>query len=76
MKNKNAKIAYDPEADVLSVENNTTTPIAYAQEMGNLVVHFSKKDEPILVEILQASALFKKQSLSLKNTIRRALVVA
>lgn len=42
MKNNNIKIRYDSDADVLSLEANKKTPIAYAQEMGNLIVHFSE----------------------------------
>ena len=76
MKNKDTKIAYDVEADVLSVENSTRTPIDYAQEMGNVVVHFSKKGVPVLVEILQASELFKHQTVAVKKNIRRALIPA
>ena len=76
MKEKRTKISYDPQADVLSVENNAHARIDYAQEMGNIVVHFSKKEEPVLVEILQASLLFKRQTKSVKKNLRRALVTA
>ena len=67
---------YDKEADVLSVENDTNTPVSYAQEMGNLIVHFSKQNKPVLIEILEASKLFKKQPKSLKTTLHRAFVSA
>lgn len=76
MKNKNATITYDKEADVLAVENDTRTPIQYAEEMGNLVVHFSKKGQPVLVEILEASKLFKHQTKAAQKIIRQALVAA
>ena len=76
MKNKNATIAYDKEADVLSVENDTRTPIQYAEEMGNVVVHFDKKGQPVLVEILEASKLFKHQTKTVQKTILQALVTA
>ena len=76
MKNKSNTITYDKEADILSVENDTKTHIHYAEEMGNLVVHFSKKGQPVLVEILEASKLFKRQPKSLKTTLRRVLVSA
>ena len=58
-KKNNVKISYDPEADVLSMEADKKTPIAYAQEMGNLVVHFSKSEQPVLVEVLEVSKSFR-----------------
>ena len=55
MKNKNqAKISYEPEADVLMWEI-TDKPIEFAKEIGNVVVHFTKNDIPVLIEILEAS---------------------
>lgn len=74
MKNKNTTVKYDKEADILSVENDTHTPVSYAQEMGNLVVHFSKQGQPVLIEILEASKIFKRQTKSLKSALRRVLV--
>ncbi len=58
----NTKIAYDPDADVLSMESTGHTVIDHAEEMGNLIVHFSKQNKPVLVEVLEASRLFKVQS--------------
>lgn len=60
MRNKNIKVKYDAEADVLSLEQPSKTAIDHAREMGSLVVHFSKKEEPVLIEVLEASKLFKK----------------
>lgn len=77
MKNKNIKIsynlprkfprpqAYEPEADVLSYEI-TNQPIDHAQEIGNIVVHFTKENEPVLVEILEATQ-FLNQAKNLKE---------
>ncbi len=76
MKKNNVTIKYDSDADVLSMESKARASIDHAQEMGNLVVHFSKKGEPVLVEILEASELFKHQSPMLKQSIRHALVAA
>lgn len=70
------KISYDPDADVLSMGSLGRAAIDHAEEMGNLVVHFSKKKKPILVEILQASRIFKNQPKSLRAEIRRNLVAA
>ncbi len=57
--NKKNKISYEREADVLTVEVSSR-PIDYAMEIGNVVVHFTKKDKPVLFEILDASNFFTK----------------
>ncbi len=52
------ELRYEPEADVLSWEINSD-PIDYAKEMGNIVVHFSKKNIPVLIEILEAKKFLR-----------------
>ena len=60
MKNKNkAKISYEPEADVLMLEI-TNKPIDFAKEIDNVVVHFTKNNIPVLIEILEASKFLSK----------------
>lgn len=59
MKNNKSKISYESEADVLTYEL-TSQPIDYAEEVGNIVVHFTKNNKPVLVEILEASKFLKK----------------
>lgn len=60
MKNKTkTKISYEPEADVLMWEI-TNKPIDYAKEIGNVVVHFTKENVPVLIEILEASKFLSK----------------
>lgn len=62
MKTKNkAKISYEPEADVLMWEI-TDRPIDYAKEIGNIVVHFTKNNIPVLVEILEASKFLARSN--------------
>lgn len=75
-KKTNTKISYDADADVLSMESAGRTIIDHAEEMGNLVVHFTKQNKPVLVEILEASRLFKGQSKSLRTEIRKNFVAA
>jgi hypothetical protein len=48
------KISYNREDDIAMVELNTKK-IDHAQEAKNIIVHFSKDDEPVLLEILDAS---------------------
>lgn len=59
-KNKLApKLSYEPEADVLSYEVGEES-IDHAEEVGNVVVHFSKTKVPVLIEILEASIFTRK----------------
>lgn len=48
------KIRYDREDDILLVETGKGK-IDFAEEMGPLIVHFTKQRKPILLEILNAS---------------------
>ena len=70
MKNKNkVKISYEPEADVLMWEI-TNKPINFAKEVGNVIVHFTKNNMPVLIEVLEASKfLAKAKSLVQKDKI-------
>ena len=54
-----AKISYEPEADVLSWEISKKG-IDYAEEVGDMVVHFSKDNTPVYVEILEASKFLSR----------------
>ena len=47
------KIRYSKDVDVLLIELSEK-PIDYAEEEGQIIVHFSKDDEPVLLEILNA----------------------
>ena len=73
------KFSYEPEADVLTREVSCA-PIDFAKEIGNVVVHFTKKNNPVLIEILSASKfLAKAEGLIEKNpagAIGRSAVVA
>lgn len=59
MKIQKIKMSYEPEADVLAWEIGKQS-IDYAEEIGNVVVHFSKKNTPVLMEILEASKFLSK----------------
>ena len=56
---KTIKMTYEPEADVLAWEIGKQ-PIDYAEEIGNVIIHFSKKNTPVLMEILEASKFLSK----------------
>jgi hypothetical protein len=62
MKNVVPIISYDPEADVLAVKQRSSVNIDHATELGNFIVHFTKNNRPVLIEILDASKIFGKVS--------------
>lgn len=64
---------YDSDADVLSVEVSKK-PIDYAQEMGDLVVHFTKDNKPVLLEVLDAKRFFKKSLKVLPQESKRRIL--
>jgi uncharacterized protein YuzE len=45
---------YDPAVDVLLIEVSKRS-IDYAEEMGPVIVHFTKNHKPVALEILDAS---------------------
>ena len=70
MKNKSkVKISYEPEADVL-VWEITNKPIDFAKEVGNVIVHFTKNNIPVLIEVLEASKFLARA----KNLVRKGEV--
>ncbi len=57
MAKKQAKFSYDPDADALRWEISLSGQINYAKELGNVIVHFTKDNVPVLLEILNAKKL-------------------
>lgn len=72
MKNKQKlKISYESKADVLTFEVSKKS-IDFAEEIGNIVVHFSKDNSPVLLEILEASQfLSRAENLVSRNLVSR-----
>ena len=48
------KIRYDREEDIATIEVSPEK-IDHAEEIGPIIVHFSKQGKPVLLEILDAS---------------------
>ena len=57
--NKIPQLKYEPEADVLSWEVSDA-PIEYASEIGDMIVHFTKDNRPVLIEVLRAKDFMRK----------------
>jgi hypothetical protein len=58
MKKITPKISYNSDADVLSLAGSVKGHIDHARELGNFIVHFTKDDRPLLIEVLEASKVF------------------
>jgi len=51
------KVKYDAEANVLAVVVVEKGKLVYAEEVGDIVVHFDKAGKPLFMEILKASKI-------------------
>ena len=67
------KMNYSKDEDIMLLEVSTE-PIDYAEEMGPIVVHFTKENKPVLLEILDASdflsTAIKSAMLSKKSEVQ------
>lgn len=66
------KLRYEKEDDVMMVWFNKD-PVDYAEQTGDLIVHFSKKNTPVLLEILNASKFLQQTSQILPLNIRKQI---
>jgi len=48
------KVRYDREMDIATIELSPKK-IDHAQEAKNIIIHFTKHNEPVVLEILDAS---------------------
>jgi uncharacterized protein YuzE len=67
MQTNNFQVSYDRDADVLSRELSQEGKIDYASEMGNVVVHFTKENKPVYLEVLNASKFLQKSKEATKQ---------
>lgn len=52
--NQKPQLKYDPDSDVLMWETSSRD-IDHATQVANVIVHFSKENIPVLIEILEAT---------------------
>jgi hypothetical protein len=73
------RVSYEPEADVLTWELSKKN-IHFASEVGNVVIHFTKNDVPVLIEFLEASKFLSKAnrvvSKDASPALRKAMALA
>ena len=67
---KNLKTRYDEEDDALMIFLGKGK-IDDAQQTGNIIAHFSKSGQLLLLEILKASEFLKQTSSVFPNKIRQ-----
>lgn len=68
------KFTYNQEDDVLMIELNEKQ-IDYAEQTGDLIVHFSPKREAVLLEILDASKFLKQAATKFPKTVLERIML-
>lgn len=64
------KIRYSPDVDAMLIEISVACgaerhrPIAYAEDEGNMILHYSSSGELVLIEILNVKQFMSLESLS------------
>ena len=66
------KFRYDKEDDVLMIWFSKDQ-IDYAEQTKDVIVHFSSKNKPVLMEILDASAFIQQTSRILPQKIKQQI---
>lgn len=69
------KFKYNSEDDILMIELNDKN-IDYAEQSGDLIVHFSPKREAVLIEILNASHFLKRAVTKLPKKVFQDIIPA
>ncbi len=57
------KIRYSQDVDAMLIEISDS-PIAYAEDEGNMILHYSSSRELVLIEILDVKKFMSLESLS------------
>jgi uncharacterized protein YuzE len=57
------KIRYSKDVDAMPIEISDR-PIAYAEDEGNMILHYSSSGELVLIEILNVKQFMSLESLS------------
>lgn len=71
--NEYPKFIYEKEDDVLNIWLSEKT-VDYAEQSGDIIVHFSSNNKPVYIEILDASVFLRKQSKSLPKEIKESVL--
>lgn len=66
------KAKYYEDADLLSLRISNT-PYKYARQDGDVIVHYSDKKEPVLIEIVNAAKFLKDTTKSLPKKVQNEI---
>ena len=69
------KVKYYKKDDILNV-CLSNKPVDYAEESDWVIVNFTKNDEPVSIEILDASRFLIKQAKALPREVKRSVFAA
>lgn len=72
MKKMMPKVSYDPDVDILFLSGKAKGVIDHAREIGNFIVHFTKDDKPLLIEVLEASEVFNSSPKPVRKMVAPA----
>lgn len=56
---RGVKVSYNRESDVLFIQVSEAK-VDYAEEMGPIIIHFTRDRKPVLLEILDASEVISE----------------
>lgn len=65
------KVKYSSDADALLIELSDKK-IEYAEDQGNIIIHYTSEDEPVLLEIFDAKEFIMK---SLSSMLKEKEIV-
>lgn len=68
------KFNYNQEDDILMIELNNKK-IDYAEQSGDLIVHFSPQKQAVLLEILDASRFLKQAAAKLPKKVLETITL-
>lgn len=64
------KFKYEREDDVLNIWLSGRK-IDYGEQTGDIIVHFTEDEEPVYIEILDASKFLKRQAEDLPKEVKQ-----
>jgi uncharacterized protein YuzE len=67
------KIKYSEDADVLTVILKGKGKLSHAEEVGDFIVHFDEKCQPLFLEILKASKIVP---LMVEGLVKKEAIIA
>jgi len=72
---RHPKFVYEKEDDVLNIWLSQKK-IDYAEQAGDVIVHFTKNNDPVYIEILDASKFLQEQSKALPRELKQSMFTA